>query len=54
MRRSVNLANLGLLEFRLVRELGAGQPEHKNTIKIILECDLRVVYFVDLTINSND
>ena len=31
MKESVNLANLGLLEFRLVRELGAGhraQPAH--------------------------
>ena len=28
MRGSVNLANLGLLEFRLVRGVGAGQRNH--------------------------
>jgi hypothetical protein len=26
MQGSVNLANLGLLKFRLVREMGAGHP----------------------------
>jgi hypothetical protein len=30
MQESVNLANLGLLEFRLVREVGAGQMRWKN------------------------
>ncbi len=33
MRGSVNLANLGLLEFRLVREMGAGQIYYAKALR---------------------
>jgi hypothetical protein len=40
MRRSVNLANLGLLEFRLARGMGAGQKNYV-TEEQVEECHLR-------------